>query len=87
MLLVNTDGAQMSHSLPDIDPLDQPVWGAEAIAKVLNRPVKQVRYGLERGRFDADKLGKSWVSTPRRLLRQFAGRKVGAPDDRRLLHP
>jgi hypothetical protein len=77
----------MSHSLPDIDPLDQPVWGAEAIAKVLNRPVKQVRYGLERGRFDADKLGKSWVSTPRRLLRQFAGRKVEPPDDRRLQHP
>jgi hypothetical protein len=32
----------MSHSLPNIAPLDQPVWGAEAIAKVLNRPVKQV---------------------------------------------
>jgi hypothetical protein len=36
--------------------------------------VTQVQYLLERGRIDADKVGRRWISTPRRLLSQFAGK-------------
>jgi hypothetical protein len=59
----------------NIDPLDRPIQGAAAFAEVLGWPEKQVRYALERKRLDADKLGpRIWVSTPRRLLAQFAGK-------------
>jgi hypothetical protein len=64
----------MSQPIPEIDPLDQPIEGAAAFAAVLNWPEKRVRYLLERGLLHAEKLGpRIWVSTPRRLLRQFAG--------------
>jgi hypothetical protein len=70
--------------MPNIDPLDVPVWGATAIAGVLNlRHTKGKRKGkpntraayhlLEAGRIDADKNGgglkATWSSTPRRLLK------------------
>jgi hypothetical protein len=62
---------------PEIDWLDRPVHGAEAIAEVLNLTDKQGKpnrrkayYLLEGGFVDADKLGKRrWSSTPRRLLK------------------
>jgi hypothetical protein len=69
----------MSPPTLEIDPLDQPIRGAGPFAAVLGWPEKQVRYALERGLLDADKLGNIWVSTPRRLLRQFAGRHDMAP--------
>lgn len=66
-----------------IDPLDQPVWGREGIARVLNMTPKRCEHLLRAGMIDADQfggverdgrtLGGRWVSTPRRLLRQFAG--------------
>jgi hypothetical protein len=58
----------------DPDYLDRPVYGAPAIAEVLNLPGsdderKRKAYGLlEAGRVDATKIGRIWVSTPRRLL-------------------
>ena len=62
---------------PKIDPLDQPVHGAAAIAEILNLRDKRGKpnrrsayYLLEGGYLDADKLGKRrWSSTPRRLLK------------------
>jgi hypothetical protein len=62
------------------DDLDRPVYGAEAIALVLNLTDKhgnpdrrRAFYALEKGYADADKWGKIWVSTPRRLLRRLRG--------------
>lgn len=52
------------------DPvLDTPVWGAEAIGKVISRSERQTFYLAEQGLIDADKVGGRWCSTPRRLLR------------------
>ena len=59
----------------DIDPQDQPVYGAEAIARILNifkddgtPDLRRAFYVLENGYVDADKYGRIWRSTPRRLL-------------------
>ena len=62
---------------PKIDDLDRPIWGASAFGEVINRAAPHVFYMLEHGLLDADKIGRRWVSTPRRLLGQFAGRRTG----------
>jgi hypothetical protein len=56
--------------------LDRPVYGAAAIAKILNLldengepDERRAYYVLERGYADASKMGTTWVSTRRRLLR------------------
>jgi hypothetical protein len=54
-----------------VDPLDRPIWGAEAISRVVGRSEGETSYLLQKGILDADKAGKYWTSTPRRLLRQF----------------
>jgi hypothetical protein len=61
--------------LAHVDPLDQFVWGALNIALILNlrrddgTPDERSAYhGLEQGYYDADKVGRRWRSTPRRLL-------------------
>jgi hypothetical protein len=56
------------------DDLDRPIWGAEAIAREINRAPRAVYHLLENGHLDADRVGGRWVSTPRRLREQFAGR-------------
>ena len=68
-------------AIAGIDPLDIPVHGAAAIARILNlvhtsgkkkgKPnERRAFYLLEGGYVDADKLGKRrWSSTPRRLLK------------------
>jgi hypothetical protein len=55
--------------------LDVPVWGAPAIARILNLvdehgepDLRRVYYVLEKGYIDATKIGASWCSTRRRLL-------------------
>jgi hypothetical protein len=60
----------------NIDPLDQVVEGAEAIARVVglvnedgSARVRRAFYLLERGFLDATKHGRIWSSTPRRLLK------------------
>jgi hypothetical protein len=64
------------HALPEIDPLDRPVNGAEEIAEVLNLRDKKGKpdprkayHALENGYVDAWKRGRLWSSTPRRLLK------------------
>jgi hypothetical protein len=64
----------MSSPASVIDPLDQPVWGLEGIAKILNMSPKRCEHLLRGGAIDADKFVGRWVSTPRRLLAQFAGK-------------
>jgi hypothetical protein len=60
----------------NIDPLDQVVEGAEEIALTMGlvdkngRPrTRRAFYLLERGFVDADKHGRIWSSTARRLLK------------------
>jgi hypothetical protein len=57
---------------PDND-LDLPVWGAVAIAEVLNTKPRKAFYLLENKLVDATKCGSQWVSTRRRLLRPILG--------------
>ena len=51
------------------DGMDHPVWGARAMAPIVNRNERQTFHMLEAGLLDATKVGKRWTSTPRRLLR------------------
>lgn len=74
-MTVSDEGADLS--------LDRPVYGARAIAEILNlrddkgKPDRRkAYYMLEAGYADAVKIGGRWTSTPRRLLRV----SVVAPD-------
>ena len=58
------------------DPEDRPVYGAADIGRVVGLSRTQAYLALENGYLDADKFGRRWVSTPRRLKR-FA---VMSPD-------
>jgi hypothetical protein len=53
--------------------LDQPIWGAAEIGKVINRNPRQTFYLLESGKIDATKIGQLWTSTRRRLSRSLGG--------------
>jgi hypothetical protein len=48
--------------------LDRPLWGAREIGAVLNRSERKTYYMLEQGLLPATKVGKVWVTTPRRLM-------------------
>ena len=49
------------------DDLDVPLWGADEIGKVINRPRRMTFYMLQRGLLPAKKVGALWVSTRRQL--------------------
>jgi hypothetical protein len=68
----------MSPPKIQLDLLDQPVWGAEGIANIINATPKRTEHLLAGGALDADKFNSRWVSTPRRLLRQFSGKPKDA---------
>jgi hypothetical protein len=64
------------HSAMTDSDLDVPVWGAPAIARILNlldargQPdLRRCYYVLEQRYVDATKIGAIWCSTRRRLLR------------------
>jgi len=48
--------------------LDTPVWGVKEIAPIIRRSPRQAYELLERGLIPAKKVGKTWVTTRRRLL-------------------
>ncbi len=54
--------------------LDRPIWGAGAIAEIVNRTQSETYYVLEKGHLPARKVGKTWTSTPRELLAAVTGR-------------
>lgn len=54
-----------------LDPLDRPIWGAEAIGRVIGRNETETFHLLAKGLVDATKKGGRWTSTPRRLLRSL----------------
>ena len=60
-------------SAAQIDSLDAPVWGAAAIAEIIGKNETQTNYLLINRRIDATKVGRLWVTTRRRLLKQFSG--------------
>jgi hypothetical protein len=51
--------------------MDVPVWGAGAMAPIINRSRRATFHMLETKQLDATKTGKQWVSTPRRLLKSL----------------
>jgi hypothetical protein len=55
-----------------IDDLDQFVYGAENIGRVINLDARKTFYALEAGYIDAEKFGTRWRSTKRRLLKPAA---------------
>ena len=59
------------------DPRDRPVYGAAAIGRILGLSERQAWHRLEAGHLDdyASKIGGTWTSTPRRLLRIANGEK------------
>lgn len=62
----------------DPQNLDTPIWGARAIGAVLNLTERQAWHQLEKRKLDAKKVGKTWVSTPRRLLASIFGDEAAA---------
>ena len=63
-----------------VEDLDRVLWGAANIAAEANlftedgRPdERKAFYLLERGHLPATKVGRQWVTTPRRLRQLFAG--------------
>jgi hypothetical protein len=59
----------MASPTPEIDPLDRPVCGIEAIAAILNMSPKRCEHLLRAGFLDAAKFNGRWFSTARRLLK------------------
>ena len=50
----------------------QPVWGAAAIGRVINRSEQQTHYLLRQGFIrSAKKVGAHWCASPEALLREF----------------
>jgi len=47
--------------------------GAAAIAEEIGRTLRQTFYMLEVGRLPAEKVGRLWVTTPRRLRNRLVG--------------
>jgi hypothetical protein len=70
-----------NQQMPDTHKnLDRPIWGAEKIGEEAglvdeagNVDLRRTFYALERGHIPAEKKGRLWVSTPRRIRRAFAG--------------
>ena len=64
---------QLEKTDNGIDPLDQPIFGARAIAAEARLPggEKQAFYMLENGILDGTKAGRLWTTTRRRILNSF----------------
>ena len=52
--------------------LDEPIWGASAIGKVINRSPRQTIHLLQTSQIPAARVGRWWVSTRRRLRDRVA---------------
>jgi hypothetical protein len=66
-----------SMATPSIPDLDKPIWGAKGFAPIIEKTESQTHYLLRRHLLDADKVGRQWVSTARRLL-NFSGSATSA---------
>jgi len=59
----------MSKPLEPVDEWDRWIYGAKNIAVVVDLDERETYHALERGYLDAEKFGRKWRSTKRRLLR------------------
>jgi hypothetical protein len=64
--------------MSDTLDLDAPIYGAKAIGEELRLSERQAFWGLEQGVIDADKFGRKWVTTKRRLRNQYNGKSEQA---------
>ena len=55
-----------------------PIWGVEEISKVLRRTPRATYYLIETRQLNVTKVGRSWVTTPRRLLAPIRGDEPAA---------
>ena len=76
-------GGLVAETLTEENDLDRPLWGAQAIARAINRAPRAAYHLLEKGHLDADRVGGRWVTTPRRLRAQFAGGSCVKPENLR----
>jgi hypothetical protein len=53
-------------------------WGAEAIGRAINLPVRKTFWLLENQKLPAQKIGRTWCASRARLLAFCAGGKVEA---------
>ena len=51
----------------------RPIWGAEAIGRVIGRTKRQTYHLLESGHLPARKIGDSWVANDASLLAAIFG--------------
>jgi hypothetical protein len=70
-LLICSKETKHVDQLQNNSNLDTPVWGAKAIGKAIDRGPRQVFHLLDCGLLDATKVGKTYVSTRRRLLKSL----------------
>jgi hypothetical protein len=81
MAKLSKTGSPKRASDPDAC-LDEPLWGAKTIGECrfvqLNEDA--AGYLVRKGWLDADRVGRLWRSTPRRLRDQAAGRGARRPD-------
>jgi hypothetical protein len=59
-------------NIPD-DEVPDIVWGATAIARVINRSPRQVFNLLEKGHLPAKRVGNRWCASRKRLLAALIG--------------
>jgi hypothetical protein len=57
----------------EVYDLDEPLHGAEAIAKIRNQSERQVYHAVYEGRFAFRKDGRTIVTTPREALEPLIG--------------
>jgi hypothetical protein len=55
------------------DDVDAPIWGAEAIAREINKSVRATYHLLREGRLPVNKVGAMHVTTRRKLRALFDG--------------
>lgn len=58
---------------PESAPTTDLLWGATAIAEVINLSPRAVFHLLEGGRLPAKKVGKRWVASRQALIRALTG--------------
>ena len=66
----------LEHSRPD---QDEWIWGAAAIAPLINQTRRQTEHLLQTGRLPAAKLNSKWCTT-RRKLREYVDRVMNTGD-------
>jgi len=67
-------GGVVGTSPPSEPPQLRPIWGAEAIGKLIKRSERQTFYLLEQGAIPARKIGGLWCAEENELRRFITGR-------------